>query len=219
MNSTTPSPPPDARRHHFAVLPTSVPLDVRCPRCEGRATFEEPFEFISGKAAREMDPDDPRPVHRWGGWMVREKFPSVARWKAPRGSGASLWWGGCPRETGGYRLLHRGVVRCSACHFVGLHVLRWPADAFFAWSIRGTRLWAWSAEHARVLLHYVGALQRDPGRFPGYRKSLEKLPAAILAARSRATVTRKIRESLERAGESTDPPAPNASPARIRPGG
>jgi len=195
-------------------IPLGVPMDVRCPRCGGRAVFDEPFEFLSGKAARSLDPDDPRPLHRWAGWMVREKYPSVASWKAPRGPGQTLYWGGCPDGAGGYRMRHRGVVRCSACHFVGLHVLRWPADAFFQWSVRGATLWAWSADHARVLLHYLGALHRDPFRHPGYRKSLQELPAAILAARSRDLVTRKIRETLERAGESTDAPVDTPAAAR-----
>jgi hypothetical protein len=198
------------------TLPLNVPLEVRCPRCGGRASFDEPFEFIGGRAAKSIDPDDPRPVHRWAGWHVREKYPSVASWKAPKGPRRTLYWGGCPSGNGGYRLRHRGVVRCSACHFVGLHVLRWPADAFFQWSVRGNTLWAWNADHARVLLHYIGALQRDPWRFPFYRKSLQELPAAILAARSRDVVRRKIREGLERAGESTDAPRPLATSAAAK---
>jgi len=195
------------------MLPLHALLTVRCPRCGGRAGFDEPFDFLTGKSAKSLDPDDPRPVHRWDGWLVREKYPSVAPWRAPRGAGRTLYWGGCPDGAGGYRMRHRGVVRCSACHFVGLHVLRWPADAFFQWPIRGTLLWAWDPEHARVLLHYVGALQRDPWRYPGYRKDLQKMPATILAARNRDLVTRKIRESLERAGESTEAPRPPAATA------
>lgn len=192
------------------MLPREVPLEIRCPRCGGRAAFDEPFEFVGSRAARAVDPDDPRPLHRWGGWLVREKYPSVLPWRAPRGDGQFLTLGGCPGDHGGYRLRHRGVVRCRECHLVGVHVLRWPADAYFQWAIRGARLWAWNAEHARVLLHYVGALQRDPRRFPFYRRSLRELPAPILAARSRELVARKVRESLHRAGEHTDaPPAPD----------
>jgi hypothetical protein len=191
------------------MLPLSALPSVRCPRCGARTGFDEPFEFFAVKAAKALDADDPRPVHQWAGRMVREKYPSLISWRPPRGPEQSLYWGGCSTgRTGGYRLRHRGVVRCPACHFVGVHVLRWPADAFFQWSIRGTLLWAWGPEHARVLLHYLGALQRDPWRFPGHRRSLRKLPATILAARNRDLVTRKIRESLERAGESTEAPRP-----------
>jgi hypothetical protein len=174
-------------------------LDVRCPRCGGRATFDEPFEFLS---ARKVDAAGAEGLHRWGGWLVREKYPSVLRWRAPRGSDQFLTTG--RRDSGGHRLRHRGVVRCGACHRVAVHVLRWPADAWFQWDVRGTRLWAVDAKHAQVLLHYVESLRREPGRYPGYRASLQKLPAAVLAARNRTRIARKIRDALTAAGEDPD---------------
>lgn len=167
-------------------------LDVRCPRCGGRATFDEPFEFLAERTVRASGAEG---LHRWGGWYVREKYPSVLRWKPPR-SGDQFLAMGAPRATGGYRLRHRGVVRCSACHHVGVHVLRWPQDAWFQWDVRGTRLWALDEAHARVLLAYVESLLRDPWHHPGYRRSLQRLPAVILAARNRALVAKKIRTLL-----------------------
>lgn len=134
---------------------------------------------------------------------MREKYPSLLRWKAPRGPWQYLTTGQ-GRSSGGYRLWNRGVVRCRECHLAAVHVLRWPGDAYFQWNVRGTRLWAWDANHARVLLHYIESTLRDPARYRWYRSSLRKLPAGILAARSRGTVARKIRETLEAAGESTE---------------
>lgn len=55
-------------------------LDVRCPRCGGRATFDEPFDIVS---TRKVDPADAEGLHPWGGWDVREKYPSVLPWRAP----------------------------------------------------------------------------------------------------------------------------------------
>lgn len=181
------------------MLPLRGPLDVRCPRCGGRARFDEAFEFVSG---RTVDPLRSGPMHRWGGWYVREKYPSVMSWKAPRGSGQFLYWGRA-RLPGGFRLRDRGVVSCRECHRVAAHVLRWPDDAFFQWDVRGTRLWAAHAEHARVLLQYIGSSQRDPFRHAEYRRSLQELPAEVLAARNRSTVTRKILAALAEAGESS----------------
>jgi len=182
--------------------PPETVLDVRCPRCGGRATFEEPFEF---RTTPDADAAESRPVHRWGGWYVREKFPSVIRWKAPRGPSQFLQTGGTPGNSGAYRLRHRGVVRCRECHHVGAHVLCWARDAYFAWDIRGVRLWAWNADHARALLHHVESTRRDPSRYPpAYRRMMIELPAAVLAARNRALVSRKIRHSLRAAGESAD---------------
>lgn len=184
-------------------------LDVRCPRCGGRATFDEPFAFVS---ARKVDPADADGLHRWGGWYVREKYPSVLPWRAPRGSSQFLSTG-LRAESGAHRLRHRGVVRCAECHLVAVHVLRWPADAYFQWDVRGTRLWAADARHAQVLLHYLESLRRDPGRYPGYGRSLRELPATILAARNRTRIARRIRDALHAAGEQPDAQSWLAPPA------
>lgn len=188
-------------------------LDVRCLRCGGRAAFDEPFEFVS---ARKAAPADAGGLHRWGGWYVREKYPSVLPWRAPRGSSQHLSTGRVG-DSGGVRLRHRGVVRCRECHLVAVHVLRWPADAYFQWDVRGTRLWATDARHAQVLLHYVESLLRDPWRYPGYRRSLQKLPATVLAARNRTRVARGIRDALRAAGEQLDA-QPWLDPPDARPG-
>jgi hypothetical protein len=182
------------------MLPRDGSLEIRCPRCGGRAAFDEPFQFISGRAAAGLPLEE---MKRWGGWYVREKYPSLLRWKAPRGPEQYLTTGR-DRLGGGYRLWHRGVVRCRACHLVAVHVLGWPGDAYFQWNVRGTRLWALDASHARVLLHYIESTLRDPARYPGYQRSLRKLPATILAARSRDVVARKIRATLQASGESVE---------------
>lgn len=173
-------------------------LEVRCPRCGGHATFDEPFEFLSERKTPMADGEG---LARWGGYYVREKYPSVLRWKAPRGSDQYL---STAPQGGGYRLRHVGVVRCGACHHVGAHLLRWPDDAWFRWDVRGTRLWAWDEPHARVLLAYVESLRREPARHPGYQRSLRKLPAVILAARNRALVAKKIRTLLPRETQPCD---------------
>lgn len=190
------------------MLPVHGTLDVRCPRCGSRATFDEPFEFL---AARGTEDGGEAGWRRWGGWWVREKYPSVLRWRPPRGSHQFLATGSTG-HTGGHRLRHRGVVRCGHCHHVAEHLLRWPADAWFQWDVRGTRLWAWDAAHARALLHYVEGLRRDPGRHSEHRRSLERLPAAVLAARNRALVAKRIRALLP---DEPDPPAP-AGPRAAR---
>lgn len=173
-------------------------LEIRCPRCGGRAAFDEPFQFIPTGASKDRPLGE---LKQWGGWYVREKYPSVLRWKPPRGFGQYLFTGG-GRSSGGYALRRRGVVRCRECHLVAVHVLSWPGDAYFQWNVRGTRLWALDANHARVLLHYIESTLRDPARHPAYQHSLRKLPAAILAARSRHVVAKKIRATLQASGEA-----------------
>lgn len=181
------------------MQPWEWPVEIRCPRCGGRAAFDEPFQFVSARKVQGL----PDTGHQWGGWYVREKYPSLIRWKPPGGSHQYLSTSSA-RSSGGYRLGHRGVARCRECHLVAVHVLRWPGDAYFQWNVRGTALWAWDVDHARVLLHYIESSLRDPARYPAYRRSLQKLPATILAARSRDTVARKIRGTLRDAGESAE---------------
>ena len=149
---------------------------------------------------------DTRPVHRWGGWYVRERFPALVPWRAPRGSSQYLQTGGDPRGTGAYRLRHRGVLRCPGCHHAAARELRWPDDAFFQWNVRGTRLWADDVEYARVLLHYVESTQRDPTRYARYERTLRRLPTAALAARNRELVSRRIRHSFQEAMVAAEPP-------------
>lgn len=183
-------------------------IEIRCPHCARRAEFDEPFQFLTAKHADRLGGEH---LHRWGGWYVREKYPAVAAWRAPRGSDQVLWRGGSStRDPGGYRLYDYGIVRCGACHRIAKHRLSWPADAYFQWKIRGKTLWAWNAAHARVLLHYAESLLRNPRQYPnGYYTSLEKLPAVLLAARNRVLVSGRIRASLVEAG--LDPELPSVA--------
>jgi hypothetical protein len=91
----------------------------------------------------------------------------------------------------------QGTIRCPACGLEARHRLTWPDDAFFQWRVRNSLLWAWSADHARVLLAYLGSRQRDPAQFPGYEVSLEQLPPAVIAAHARARVVKQIAKTLE----------------------
>jgi endogenous inhibitor of DNA gyrase (YacG/DUF329 family) len=90
----------------------------------------------------------------------------------------------------------QGTVRCPACGLDAAHRLTWPDDAFFQWRIRNSTLWAWSAAHARVLLAYLGSLQRDPAQFPGYEVSLAQLPKAAISAHARERVVTLIAHTL-----------------------
>ena len=170
--------------------------DVRCPRCGGRASWLTAFESVPTRNGRPIPDDDPRPIHRWGSWFLRERFPAVLPWRAPKGRAYHYFVHG-----------EFGVVRCPECHLTAPRPLCWPADAFFQWDIRGTRLWAWNAEHARVLLDYLGSAIRDPWKYGnGHARELQKLPPRALAARNRELVVRRIGESLRAAAIATTAP-------------
>lgn len=179
--------PSNLRNYHVAI---------RCPRCGGRARWE--FELIP---IGELGGEDAGGMPGWGPWRVREKFPSVIRWAAP------------PR---GHGYVHHcaGVLRCATCHAVALHRLSWPADAYLQWPVRGETLYAWNADHARVLLHYVASTLRDPNAYgSAYRKGLQRLPAAVLHGRARERIAGRIADTLRALGIPLHPPIPSREPS------
>ncbi len=164
------------------------PIDIKCPDCEQLAKFEEPFEFLSKNGIR---PDDTKPTHQWGGWIVLERFPSQINWKAPSGSSQYLRRGGDTYK-GGYPLLTNGLVQCSHCHSNRKHNLNWPADAYWQWEVRGQLLWAWDLNHAQIILKFVKETTRPSRRSP----SLKYIPSHFLSAKVRDLVVQKIERSV-----------------------
>lgn len=164
------------------------PIDIKCPNCGNLAKFEEPFEFWS---KIEANADDNRPTHRWGGWTVVERFPSQVSWKPPSSSCQYLRGGGNTGK-GGYPLLTNGLVQCQSCHVNNKHVLCWPSDAYWQWSIRGELLWAWDKDHAQLILNYVKTRMR-PSR---QSYSLRYIPTHFLSAKVRDLVVQKMERSI-----------------------
>jgi hypothetical protein len=154
---------------------------VRCRTCGGPALLDTPFEFYS--ARKGLPEGETRPAHRWNGWLVVEKHPSIVRWMAPE-AGHSYT-----------RLL--GVASCSRCHAHYAYDVSWPDDAHYRWDIRGHILWAFNREHARVLQEFIGSKDRDPSRYPGYKKSLTKLPTEFITAKVRDDIVKAISRTLE----------------------
>jgi len=71
-----------------------------------------------------------------------------------------------------------------------------PDDAFYRWIIRGVTCWAWSRDHADILLQFLRSADRDPLRYPHYRRSLQRLPRTVLLAKNRDVVVKAITRSL-----------------------
>ena len=162
-------------------------IDIRCPNCASLANFKEPFEFLASNAQVE---DDAR-VNQWGGWIVRERFPTQFPWKPPS-SDRQFVRGGGTASTGGYPLLTLGLVQCSSCHANSKYRLQWPDDAFWQWRIRGEVLWAWNRTHAEGILAYISASQRPSQR--GY--DVRYIPSHFLSAKVRSVVVKLMEQSL-----------------------
>lgn len=181
-------------------------LDIRCPRCGKRSIWEEPFSLYVERMVPEhaITPQ----MHRWSGHLVVERYPSILPWVAPPGSPQGVAAGPNVLETGGIKtpadarragyhvMRQRGVVRCPHCHLVAIHYLRWPQDAYFQWIIRGNLLWAWSGEHAHVLLAFLVGSERDGAKYPAYAQSLRNLPKQVITAEVRPLIVKRITKTL-----------------------
>ena len=163
-------------------------VDIQCPNCRRRARFEEPFVFVSWEHAPS---DETRPFHKWGGWMVIERFPSQFPWVAP-GKGPQLQGRGSEPDQYGYAVLTDGLVQCRHCHVNAKHRLQWPKDAYWQWHIRGELLWAWDRSHAETILAFIEAAHRPSRR----SEQLRHLPAHFLTAKARNEVVGKIKKLL-----------------------
>jgi len=151
--------------------------------------FELPYEFVTEQPANEL-----RPTHRWGGWYVVEKYPSVLAWTPPKQSHQALyrWPGWDSWGTSGVR----GVVKCEHCHLIAAHDLSWPEDAYYRWEIRGHTLWAWSAEHAVALRDYLASEDRDRAAYGEFEGTLRRLPKDFLTAKVRDEAVKRISRSF-----------------------
>lgn len=177
----------------FSSIGWPVSFNVRCPSCGGRATFDEPFAFLSG--SKKDVASEGLQAHRWGGWLVVEKYPSLLPWKAPHGSHQIIVFSEPNPPNGEYVYHQTGVIRCEECFRLGVHKLNWPDDAYYRWDIRGHVLWAWSAEHAHALLSYIDSRNREVGGGP-YARNLLRLPKEFLDAKVRERIVKLIRGTL-----------------------
>jgi hypothetical protein len=182
-------------------------LDIRCPHCGKRCAWEEPFLlYLASRVPKQAVTSA---MLRWDGWFVVEKFPSVLPWVPPEcrplgiaGGPEAMLMSGLKtraeaRGAGYYVRRQLGVVRCPHCYFVGTHHLHWPEDAYYQWVVRGRLLWAWSTEHARVLLAFLGSDERDAATYPAYAQSLRNLPKHVLPAKVRPRIVKLITQSLD----------------------
>jgi len=168
---------------------------IRCPRCGREAAFEPPVRRTRGDEARAAAADPSLTGVWYGGGYVIVRYPELVPW----------------REVVRFRRDARqiGVCRCGACGYLNRHLLDWPAEAYWAVSVRGRTLWMYSRDHVRELRAYVAA-QGDRQRIPGARW-LSRVPSEFLAARNRGLLVKKLDALL------SDGPEPRAVPSRPDP--
>jgi len=90
-----------------------------------------------------------------------------------------------------------GVCQCDHCVSRFDHALQWPHDAFWRTSVRGYDLWAHSRAEVGALIRYVASADRDLAAESEHDYFLRKIPRALLAAKARDEVVKRLTKLLE----------------------
>ena len=91
-----------------------------------------------------------------------------------------------------------GDLFCHRCGLNRRETIHWPQDAYWLFDVRGKVLWAWSREHAEILLDFIESKNRKKSRYRGYISSLLHLPKFFQKAKNRGIVSKVIRNALEK---------------------
>lgn len=196
-------------------------IDIKCPKCGERATYEDPFEFPRAKPKKRVpkpprmeigDIQPPKPTKeeieeaeataerlpeghlRWGEWIVVEKFPNLILWDPPTGPHQELSFPEAREGSGHYAYMKHGAVQCGACGAVGVHDLDWPRDAFYQWAIGGKLLWAMTRDHALAIREFIASERRIPSG--DFAPLLKQIPRALLKPALREAILQQIDASV-----------------------
>ena len=91
-----------------------------------------------------------------------------------------------------------GDVSCLNCGFTGRVEVHWYQDAYWKCDVKGKTLWAWSLEHAKVLLDYIKSSERDEKAYPGYLSSLLHLPTHFKLTKNREASVKSLSQLIDK---------------------
>jgi hypothetical protein len=87
-------------------------------------------------------------------------------------------------------------ISCLNCGFSGRKTIHWPRDAFWKCQVKGKILWAFSLEHANVLLEFIQSSNRNYHDHTGYLASLLHLPKHFKLAKNRKSAVISIKRLI-----------------------
>lgn len=186
----------------YTVNPMPHTVDIRCPKCSGKATFEF-AEIVRIRERKDIDFFRDSPFFEYRQYRdscghVWHAAVYIARLHGgstdvlttlPDGYTASDWDHSkylFPKDhptLGGYA--------CHSCHSVCRHEIDWPQDAYFQVPFRSETLWAFHRESAQELRDYLEAAHRDVARYR-WSSMLMKVPKLFQSAKSRDTLVRRL---------------------------
>ena len=71
-------------------------------------------------------------------------------------------------------------------------MIHWHHDAYWKCEVKGEVLWAWSLEHATVLLDYIQSKERDEKAYTEYLAALWHLPTHFKLAKNREAAVKSL---------------------------
>ena len=88
-------------------------------------------------------------------------------------------------------------ISCTNCGYQKENVISWPKDAYWTFEIKGKVLWAWSIDHAKVILEYIRSGNRQEFQ-KGYGFSLLHLPKHFKRAKNREASIKAIQRGIKK---------------------
>ncbi|RFA26609.1 hypothetical protein CAI21_16765 [Alkalilimnicola ehrlichii] len=182
-------------------------VDVRCPSCSARATFEfaevvkirlkNDVPFFQKSKLFDYQLFQDSCGHRWHGAIFYAGLHagSVAAIR-------SLPEGYTPENWAHSRYLYRshgldiGSVNCSSCGLIQKHDLDWPSDAFFSIQYKGQELWAFNQESAKDLRDFIADIARDIDDYK-WRHFLLHIPSIFKKRGAREHVVKHLNRLLD----------------------
>ena len=90
-------------------------------------------------------------------------------------------------------------ISCTNCGYQNETAISWPSEAYWTFEIKGKILWAWSVEHAKVILEYIRSGNRQEFQFQsGYAASLYHLPEYFKLAKNREATIKAIENGINK---------------------
>lgn len=177
-------------------------VDVRCPSCDARASFEfaeiakirlkNDVPFFQNSDLFEYALFQDSCGHKWHGAIYYAGMHGgsvTAIRDLPEGYSPENW------EHSRYLMrshgLDLGSVSCSSCGLLQKHVLEWPSDAYFSIQYKGQELWAFNQGSAKDLRDFIGGSARNVDDYK-WRNFLLHIPSVFKKRGARDHVVKHL---------------------------
>ena len=190
----------------YDLNPMPHVVTVRCPACDGMASFEfaeivtierrEDIPFFDQSSQFEYRKfQDPGTGHYWHAAIYQAGLhgPAAGIRDLPAGYKPEQWAHSPFLRRADQT--DRGAIHCPACGHRKAHVLDWPADAWYLISHRGQVLWAFNRDSVVQIRDFIASETREV-KDHGWQHLLRKIPTLFKTRNNRDSVVKKLNKLL-----------------------